>query len=100
MTKRRSLDDALTPEENAFLVAGAAESKKTAPPAAEPVKPKPPAVPATPGLVALNLQIQPTIMAALLRASSERKIQRIKPYTQRDIVSEAVTAWLKENNSW
>ena len=116
MIKRRSLDDALiTPEEQAFLATGiAAPEKFIAAEAAKPSASPPPAKPepeisqpelpsreiqkpAEAGLGALTVRMQPTIMAALLRASLERKIQRIEPFTQRDIVSVAVAYWLKAN---
>ncbi len=108
MVKRRSLDDALiTPEEQAFLSAGIATPENPVP--NEPAKsevapaPLPPVKPeisraAEGGLVSLNIRIAPPIMAALLRASMERKIQRLEPYTQRDIVSEALAVWLKTNS--
>jgi hypothetical protein len=125
MSKRRSLDDALTPEEESFLVgsppsANPLPSEATEPPhrPAQSSVPKtrpsageegvqtilrstsaesrlPPAVPEG-GLVALNTRIDPTLAAALLRASIERKIQRIEPFTQRDIVSAAIRFWLNK----
>lgn len=49
------------------------------------------------GAVSLNVRIEPEISTALLRASMDRKIQRLDPFTQRDIVAEALAAWLKMN---
>ena len=107
MTKHRSLDDALiTLDEAAFLSAGNVATETHTPKeppqmevATPPAKPAIPAIPkpAEGGLVSLNIRIEPLIMAALLRASMERKIQRVEPYTQRDIVSEALVVWLKTN---
>lgn len=95
MVKRRSLDDALiTPKEAAFLLAGVAAPENPVP--NEPAKSEIPR-PAEGGLVSLNIRIAPPIMAALLRASMDRKIQRLEPCTQRDIVSEALATWLKTN---
>ena len=34
---------------------------------------------------------------ALVRASAERKVKRQKPFTQQEIVAEAVTQWLRKN---
>jgi len=48
-----------------------------------------------PGVVSLNVRIEPHISTALLRASMERKIQRLSPFTQQDIVAEALALWLK-----
>lgn len=49
------------------------------------------------GAVSLNVRIEPEISTALLRASMDRKIQRLDPFTQRDIVAEALAAWLRKN---
>lgn len=122
MVKRRSLDDALTPEEEAFLKTGTPAKAKTTIPKPKP-KPKkeatpmtrpavklkeefPPAAPpasnSTPGYGvagngAINARIDPQITTALLRASVERRIQGVAPSTQRDIIAEALTDWLKKN---
>ena len=37
------------------------------------------------------------VTTALLRASVERRIQGVAPSTQRDIIAEALSAWLKKN---
>lgn len=117
MSKRRSMDDALTPEEQAFLDEGHSHGAKREP---KPSKPKeeppmarhalkhefeheialplanPPSAPMT-GVVSLNVRIEPAISIALLRASMERKIRRMPQFTQRDIVSEALADWLRRN---
>lgn len=129
MVKRRSLDDALTPEEQAFLNKGAptpAKPKQRA--SAKKPKPKPtpkeeetvmarpavkeefalrhsapapqPQIPggfSMPGVVSLNTRIDPEISAALLTASMQRKIQRLQPFTQQDIVAEALRDWLRKS---
>lgn len=127
MVKRRSLDDALTPEEQAFLDAGAAKSSSRKPPARSkpktttrkeetvmarpatkedftprtefPIQPAP-AQPSfsVPGVVSLNTRIEPEISAALLTASMQRKIQRLQPFTQQDIVAEALRDWLRKHS--
>jgi hypothetical protein len=53
--------------------------------------------PETAGLVSVNFRLPATIPPALLRASSDRKIKKIQPFTQQDIVAEALTDWLKKN---
>jgi hypothetical protein len=128
VAKRRSLDDALSPEEQAFLNKGTPAQPKSKPKSKPKTKPKPttrkeepamqrpalkqefipqPPLPATTmgagqsftmaGVVSLNVRIEPEISTALLRASMERKIQRLDPFTQRDIVAEALASWLKAN---
>jgi hypothetical protein len=124
---RRSLDDALTPEEQSFLEQGKpakakspakkakAKTKPTkrkeetpmarpalkeefTPPAQPAMVPNsPPAAFAMSGVVSLNVRIEPEISTALLTASMQRKIQRQNPHTQRDIVSEALADWLRKH---
>ena len=45
----------------------------------------------------LSVRIDSRIADALLRAMTERRIERIAPSTQQDIVAEAMVAWLKKN---
>lgn len=124
MVKRRSLDDALTPEEESFLQNGKQPkptAKPKAKPKATPRKEEPPMAKAAlkddfasrtsnalppmateqpftmAGAVSLNVRIEPEISIALLRASMDRKIRRLDPFTQRDIVADALAAWLKSH---
>ncbi len=120
MVKRRSLDDALTPEEAAFVKTGKPAKTKTTyqKPNPKPKKePSPmsrtatkedftpetspaatnPAHYSLPGTGAINARIDPEIATALLRASMERRIQRQTPSTQRDIIAEALSEWLKKH---
>jgi hypothetical protein len=124
VVNRRSLDDALTPDEQSFLETGKtakaepkpkskpeATSKKENSPMARaalkenfaqrPTAQVPPssALPqfTMAGAVSLNVRIEPEISTALLRASMDRKIQRLDPFTQRDIVAEALAEWLKKH---
>jgi hypothetical protein len=46
-------------------------------------------------LVSMTFRLPESILAALLRAASERKIKRLKPYSQQEIVAEALSTWLK-----
>jgi len=49
--------------------------------------------------VSATFRLPANIPPALLKTSSERKIKKIYPFTQQDIVAEALTAWLKQNES-
>ena len=44
-----------------------------------------------------TFRLPANIPPALLKASSERKIKKIHPFTQQDIVAEALTEWLQKN---
>ena len=52
---------------------------------------------AHPGLVSLSIRVPPEVPEGLVRASAERKIKRLRPWTQQEIVAEAITQWLKRN---
>jgi len=122
VVNRRSLDDALSPDEQSFLETGKtakaepkpkseATSKKENPPMARAAlkenfaqRPTAQVSPSSAlpqftmaGAVSLNVRIEPEISTALLRASMDRKIQRLDPFTQRDIVAEALAEWLKNH---
>ena len=56
------------------------------------VEPLPPA-----GLAHLSVRLPAEIPQALLRASLDRKLKRQKPWTQQDIVAEALGQWFKRN---
>jgi transposase InsO family protein len=47
----------------------------------------------TVSLVSMNFRVPASIPAGLLKASSERKMKKTRPFTQQDIVAEALTAW-------
>ena len=50
-----------------------------------------------PALVALSVRIPANLSVALLRASTERRIQGLKPFRQQEMVAEALGQWLKKN---
>jgi hypothetical protein len=117
VAKRRSLDDALTPEEEAFLklttpnqqsIKPKPKKKKESPPMSRPAikedfAPDESAASSNPvqyslvGTGSINARIDPAIATALLRASVERRIERQAPSTQRDIIAEALSDWLKKH---
>jgi hypothetical protein len=123
VVKRRSFEDGLSADQEAFLkqgrVAPAApkpkpksrskpQPKKEEPTMSKPaLKPKivetfravPQAAPSSaPAMWGnLSVRIDQRIAAAILRAVTERKIEGIVPTTQQDIVAEAMVAWLKKN---
>lgn len=117
--KRRTLGDALSPEVEAFLNQGKQPKAKpsTSKPKPKPKKETPPmskpalksefsadSSPAAnnpthyalPGTGSVNARIEHHITAALQRASTERRIERQTPWMQRDIISEALSDWLKK----
>jgi hypothetical protein len=93
MAVRRNMTDVLPPEQVAFI-------KGEAPPptvTSSSGKPRP----MNPGRsprerVTLTVRLESDIVAALVRASAERKIRQETPYTQQDIISEALKQWLYE----
>ena len=55
--------------------------------------------PETAALVSVNFRLPAHLPSALLKISSERKLKKIRPYTQQDIIAEAITEWLKKNDT-
>ena len=47
------------------------------------------------GLVSLTVRVPRILLPGLLLASVDRKLKRKRPFTQQEIVTEAITAWLK-----
>jgi len=93
MAVRRNMTDVLPPEQVAFI-------KGDAPPptvASSSGKPRPTKPVRSPReRVTLTVRLESDIVAALVRASAERKIRQETPYTQQDIISEALKQWLYE----
>ena len=50
-----------------------------------------------PVIVTATFRLPAIIPATLLKVSLERKMKNIHPFTQQDIVAEALTAWLQKN---
>jgi hypothetical protein len=40
------------------------------------------------------------VVEALSQASAERKLKRLAPYTQQDIIGEALRQWLEHEGFW
>jgi outer membrane biosynthesis protein TonB len=122
VVRRRSLDDALTPDEEAFLKQEKPAKPQTPKPKSKPQPQKKkesqpmnrsaikedftpdtssasnsPAQYSLAGTGSVNARIDPLITTALLRASLERRIERQTPTTQRDIIAEALSDWLKKH---
>lgn len=47
--------------------------------------------------VSATYRLPKELIAMLLKAASERKLKKLSPYTQQDIVAEALAAWLQKN---
>ena len=97
MAVRRNMTDVLPPEQVAFI-------KGEAPPAtvaSASDTPRPTSLGRSPReRVTLTVRLESDIVAALVRASAERKIRQETPYTQQDIISEALKQWLHEAGFW
>jgi hypothetical protein len=49
-----------------------------------------------PGSVSMTFRLPVDLAARLIRTATERKLNRRRPFTQQDIVTEAVSGWLSE----
>ena len=96
MAERRRMADALTPEQAAFLKAESPAVRETA--EDHPAMPVPP--PAQKARITLTVRLEPDVAAALAQAAATRKMQQRLPYTQQDIVGEALKQWLRAAGFW
>ncbi len=94
MAERRRMADALTPEQVAFLKAESPAVHQQA----EEQPPVPP--PVNKARITLTVRLEPEVAAALAQAAVMRKIQQRLPYTQQDIVGEALKQWLRAAGFW
>jgi hypothetical protein len=53
-----------------------------------------PAVYQTRERVGITVRLEPEVAEALFSASAKRKVNGVRPYTQQDIVGEALRQWL------
>jgi hypothetical protein len=49
-----------------------------------------------PGSVSMTFRLPADLAARLIRTATERKLNRQEPFTQQEIVTEAVSAWLSK----
>lgn len=101
----------LDPEAVAFVQAGQAKPRaelhevSPVPEPITPTRPEPPglhwnvepAVDLETGLMTLSVRVPRSLPSSLLLASVDRKLKRQRPWTQQEIVAEALTAWLKQH---
>lgn len=52
---------------------------------------------AAPALISVTYRLPENLPPALLKASVDRRLKKISPTSQQDIVAEAVTQWLQAN---
>jgi hypothetical protein len=96
MAERRSMANALSPEKVAFLRGESPPPRQV--PEEPPPEPKAPRVsPAPTGRerVTVTVRLEPEVVEALSQASAQRKLKRLEPYTQQDIIGEALKRWLQ-----
>jgi hypothetical protein len=49
-----------------------------------------------PGSVSMTFRLPADLAARLIRAATERKLNRQRPFTQQEIVTEALSGWLSK----
>lgn len=52
---------------------------------------------AIPGTVSMTFRLPTELSTRLIRASVERKLRRERPFSQQDILAEALAQWFKRN---
>jgi len=53
---------------------------------------------AIPGSVSMTFRLPAELSTRLIRTSVERKLKRQRPFSQQDIIAEALAQWFKRNN--
>jgi hypothetical protein len=93
--KRKSLAD-LPPEEREFIDGG---KRKPEPHAAAPELPDAESALTETPRITQTYRLPQGLVHDLIRASTDRKLARKKPWAQQDIVAEAVREWLNKHAS-
>ena|SRR5215475_5003802 len=107
MAERRSMTNALSPEKVAFLRGDPVEEPPIAPERSAPQRSRPQQTtvekaqrpsssPAGRERVTVTVRLEPEVAEALSQASAERKMKRLEPYTQQDIIGDALKQWLRD----
>jgi hypothetical protein len=106
--------ESLSEEERAFVQAGKPQStRKTVPPVQQPVaseeqpeqkkpapaKKLPPTTALPPVLVSQTYRLPADLVKELTKAAVYRKLDRTAPWSQQDIVAEAIRDWLTKHAS-
>jgi hypothetical protein len=101
MAERRSMASALTPDKAAFLRGESLEPRPRTEEQSteEKVRTVSPA-PGGRGRVTISVRLEPEVVEALSQASAERKVKRLEPYTQQDIIGDALKQWLQDAGFW
>ena len=112
--QRRSLTESLSEEERAFLEAGKPQStRKTVLPVQQlvaskeqPVQKKPtpaeklpPSTTFPPVLVSQTYRLLADLVKELIKVAVSRKLDRTAPWSQQDIVADAIRDWLEKHES-
>jgi len=97
MSERRSMANALSPEKVAFLRGESAQPHPEEDPAERKVQR---VSPAGRERVTVTVRLEPEVADALSQASAERKVKRLEPYTQQDIIGDALKQWLQNAGFW
>jgi hypothetical protein len=53
----------------------------------------------SPGSVSMTFRLPAELSSRLLRVSLDRKLKREKPFTQQDIIAQALALWLKNQDN-
>jgi hypothetical protein len=85
------------PEEPGKAAASEPRAAQEAKSSAKPTPRRTPPAEIRPALVSVCVKLPEQLPPALLKASADRKIKKVRPFTQQEIFAEAVTDWLRKN---
>ena len=62
------------------------------------IEPPPAPTIAIPGTVSMTFRLPSELSTRLIRTSVERKLKRQRPFSQQDIIADALAQWLDKNS--
>jgi hypothetical protein len=106
MAQRRSLTDSISPLAAEFIKQGtvqpaliASEPREIIVPKLSPAREPEPTPPESSALITVSYRLPESLVIKLVRESTERKIKKLRPWTQQEIMAVALQEWLSRNQS-
>jgi hypothetical protein len=85
---RRKMSETITPSEEAFLAEGRPQTSRHG------NKHESLQTSLEEGLITVTFRLPPSLVKQLQRTATERKLARQRPYSQQEIVAEAIREWI------
>lgn len=99
-TNRKSLLDSINPKVSAFIEEGRPKTKQEHLENVEKIEKQEASLPEKTPSTALKpftCMVSADLMDEMMMISAKRKISKQRPYSQKDIISEALSSWINKN---